>query len=171
MNPSTPRNRNEKYDKPHSPLSQADQEMLMDQKRKHLKMMKQLKEEFSDIAAHGRAKNGKKALTPQELHRLQRERREDSMKVKNMRGLLARLEVTLQHKEKKSIMEMIARVANGMNNFGEEKTALGSQQIKDLIDSHNVQKEHLEHEILDLKVEESKLHSKEMQELKVLQCT
>ena len=52
MASSPPRNCHEKYDKTRSSLSQADQEMLMDQKRKHLKMMKQLKEEFSGIAAH-----------------------------------------------------------------------------------------------------------------------
>ena len=88
-----------------------------------------------------------------------------------MRGLLARLEVALHHKEKQKIMKMIESVANGMNNFGEEKATLSSMQIKDLIRSQIVQKEHLEHEILDMKVEESKLHSKEMQELKILQGT
>ena len=171
MASSPPKNRDEDYDKTRSSLSQADQEMIMGQKRKHLKMMKQLQEEFSGIAAHAGTKKGRVALTPQQLHRLQRERREDSMKVKNMRGLLARLEVTLHHKEKQNIMNMIASVANGMNNFGEEEKTLSSMQIKDLIHSHVVQKEHLEHEMLDLKIEESKLHSKEMQELKILQGT
>jgi hypothetical protein len=145
-------------------LSIEDREMVLKCKHDHLKMMKELKEEFTHIAAR-RVKNHKKkqiagkiihktdqkkALTPYELHRLQRDRYEESMKVKSMRGLLARLEVTLHHKEKQHVIDMIGKLSATMNDFGDKATQT-SKEIKDLIHAHIVQKEHLQHEILDLK--------------------
>ena len=110
----------------------------------------------------------KHILTPHEIHRLQRERHEESMKVKSMRGLLARLEVTLHHKEKRHVIEMIAKLSSTMNNFGNEKKQT-STEMKDLIHTHIVQQEHLQQEILDLKIQEGKCHEAEMKENKLLQ--
>ena len=141
-----------------------NEEYIKSQKRDHNRQMRKLITEFG-------SKTEKQTLE-RKLHRPLFQSKEsqsvkDTMKAKSMRGLLARLEVSLHPKEKQAVIQLIANLSKTMNQIGNEKVET-SKEIKHNIHIHNLQKHHLEHQILDESIEEDKIHMKEMELEKIM---
>jgi hypothetical protein len=137
-----------------------DGDYLRSQKREYRRSMRELVSEFGTNAEKRELERTSRRHPILKSKTSQSE--EDTMKVKSMRGLLARLQVSLHYKEKQKVIKMISDLSKTMNRVAGEKEET-SKEISHDIHIHDVQKHHLEHQILDDCIEEDIVHKKEME--------
>jgi hypothetical protein len=139
-------------------LTPADLHLINTGRRTHKNCMRELIAEFGTAEEKKQEEitSRRPLLTPR-----QDNKSEETMKIKSMRALLSRLEVSLHHKEKLAVIDMISKLSDSMNVHDDDKKIESSQQLKDLLQSNEVQKHHLEHQALDEQHLEKSIYDKE----------